>query len=205
MKTESLSPREKEIFLFIKDYCRKNGYPPTVREIGDEVGLSSSCTVYYHLKKLEEKGAIHRHRFKPRAIEVITDKEETGVTDSDLIPVPLISEVGWESGQLRWGEVKAYFSLPRFVLKDGIYFLLKAPKGGGETCPIQAGDLLMVNQNQTLSQGDLALIWLEAGVHLWEVNPEQLPANGLSSPKEGGQLPQVIGKIVGFWRTLDKG
>ena len=84
-KKEEISPRQEEILLFIQDYYKKNGYPPTVREIGEGVGLLSSCTVHYHLEKLEEKGMIKRSRSKARTIELCFPYQENNWQDWHIL------------------------------------------------------------------------------------------------------------------------
>src|SRR5919197_2989101 len=86
----SLTKRQQEIFDFIKRYSAKHGYPPTVRDIGKAIGLTSSSTVHAHLGNLEKVGLLRRDPSKPRAIEVLVDKAKQAVSPSGL---PLVGQV----------------------------------------------------------------------------------------------------------------
>lgn len=87
-----LSKRQLDILKFIKDEVKSKGYPPSVREIGEAVGLASSSTVHGHLARLETKGLIRRDPTKPRAIEVL-DEEEMNIPKSAVMNVPVIGKV----------------------------------------------------------------------------------------------------------------
>ena len=82
--TGSLTKRQKEIFEYVKTYARDHGYPPTVRDIGKAIGLTSSSTVHAHLANLEKLGLLKRDPTKPRAIEVLVDKAKAVVTPNGL-------------------------------------------------------------------------------------------------------------------------
>jgi len=88
-----VSKRQEAILQFIKEQVRLKGYPPSVREIGEAVGLASSSTVHGHLSRLEGKGLIRRDPTKPRAIEIITPAEDNAIPRQDVIHVPLIGKV----------------------------------------------------------------------------------------------------------------
>ena len=88
-----LSKRQQDILDFIKQEVQKKGYPPSVREIGEAVGLASSSTVHGHLARLESKGLIRRDPTKPRAIEILDLEEETFIPKRNVINVPLVGKV----------------------------------------------------------------------------------------------------------------
>lgn len=90
--TQKISKRQQAILTFIKEEVRAKGYPPSVREIGEAVGLASSSTVHGHLARLESKGLIRRDPTKPRAIEIL-DQEELNIAKQGVIHVPLIGKV----------------------------------------------------------------------------------------------------------------
>lgn len=90
---QKLSSRQLAILEFIKNEVREKGYPPSVREIGEAVGLASSSTVHGHLERLEKKGLIRRDPTKPRAIEVLDDGEQTAMFDFSVARVPLVGKV----------------------------------------------------------------------------------------------------------------
>ena len=95
--TTKLSKRQQDILDFIKSEVRQKGYPPSVREIGEAVGLASSSTVHGHLARLESKGLIRRDPTKPRAIEIL-DNNQSDIPKSKVINVPIVGKSdSWSS------------------------------------------------------------------------------------------------------------
>lgn len=88
-----LSKRQLDILRFIKEEVKRKGYPPSVREIGEAVGLASSSTVHGHLARLETKGLIRRDPTKPRAIEILDTEEEIHIPKNQVVNVPVIGKV----------------------------------------------------------------------------------------------------------------
>ena len=88
-----LTKRQSEIYNYIKQVVQMKGYPPSVREIGEAVGLASSSTVHGHLSRLEEKGYIRRDPTKPRAIEIVSDQTNDNINMEETIHVPVIGKV----------------------------------------------------------------------------------------------------------------
>ena len=106
-----VSKRQEAILAFIKEEVRSKGYPPSVREIGEAVGLASSSTVHGHLARLESKGLIRRDPTKPRAIEVLNQEDPT-VNKQNVIHVPLIGKVTAGSPITAIENIEEYFPLP---------------------------------------------------------------------------------------------
>src|SRR5574342_523556 len=106
-----LSKRQQDILAFIKDEVRAKGYPPSVREIGEAVGLASSSTVHGHLARLESKGLIRRDPTKPRAIEVL-DFPASNIPTQNVINVPIIGKVTAGLPITAIENVEEYFPLP---------------------------------------------------------------------------------------------
>lgn len=106
-----LSKRQLDILTFIKEEVKSKGYPPSVREIGEAVGLASSSTVHGHLARLETKGLIRRDPTKPRAIEVL-DEEEMNIPKSAVMNVPVIGKVTAGLPITAVENVEEYFPLP---------------------------------------------------------------------------------------------
>src|SRR6187551_3478004 len=103
--TGSLTKRQKEIFEYVKTYGREHGYPPTVRDIGKAIGLTSSSTVHAHLANLEKLGLLKRDPTKPRAIEVLVDKAKQVVSPSGL---PVVGQVAAGSPTLAEENIEDY-------------------------------------------------------------------------------------------------
>lgn len=176
-KKEKVSPRQEEILLFIQDYYKKNGYPPTVREIGEGVGLLSSCTVHYHLEKLEEKGMIKRNRSKARTIEICSPDRE-----DDLVVVPFLN-----------GFSRNPISLPRSLLGEGVFFFWRIEKNSWQNWHILKGDLLLVRKENEIKEESLVLTIKSDVVEIKRVN------GSLSSSTDDGE---IMGRIIGVWRKL---
>lgn len=113
---QELTERQSQILGFIKQQVREKGYPPSVREIGDAVGLRSSSTVHGHLRRLESKGYIRRDPTKPRAIEVLDDELAESQIMKDLIAVPVVGNVTAGQPILAVENVEDYFPLPGILL-----------------------------------------------------------------------------------------
>ena len=107
---EKVSKRQEDILAFIKEEVRAKGYPPSVREIGEAVGLASSSTVHGHLARLEQKGFIRRDPTKPRAIEILEPEES--IQKQQVIHVPLVGKVTAGSPITAIENIEEYFPLP---------------------------------------------------------------------------------------------
>ena len=109
--TTKLSKRQQDILDFIKSEVRQKGYPPSVREIGEAVGLASSSTVHGHLARLESKGLIRRDPTKPRAIEIL-DNNQSDIPQSKVINVPIVGKVTAGLPITAVENVEEFFPLP---------------------------------------------------------------------------------------------
>src|SRR5918998_1641369 len=115
----NLTKRQQEIFDFIKRYSGEHGYPPTVRDIGKAIGLTSSSTVHAHLANLEKIGLLKRDPTKPRAIEVLVDKAKAAVTGS----VPVVGQVAAGQPVLAEENVEEYVQVPGIAGGDDAEFI----------------------------------------------------------------------------------
>src|SRR3954452_25440186 len=107
-----ISKRQQDILDFIKNEVRQKGYPPSVREIGQAVGLASSSTVHGHLSRLESKGLIRRDPTKPRAIEILDIDEKSQIPQSNVVNVPLLGKVTAGLPITAIENIEEYFPLP---------------------------------------------------------------------------------------------
>ncbi len=187
-----ISPREEEILSFIARYCQERGYPPTVREIGKAVGLHSSCSVHYHLRRLEEKGLIRRKPAKPRAIELVLVNDENTVS-SGVVFLPLLQDVMQTKEGVLLTFARAFFPFPRHLVGDGEYFVFLVQNGAFSRWHILEGDYLLVEQGNRF-EGEALLFLVSQG----RVFLERMSFWDGEERREG----EVIGRVAGVWRRL---
>lgn len=199
-----LTARQKQILEFIKERVRVKGYPPSVREIGEAVGLRSSSTVHGHLNRLEEKGYIRRDPTKPRAIEILDGNDS--IPKKEMVQVPVVGKVTAGEPILAVENVEDYFPLPRdFAPYDNVFML----RVRGDSM-IEAGildqDYVVVRQQQDATNGDIvvALIGDEATVKRFYREADHIrlqPENPVYEPIIVNDV-QILGKVVGVLRHI---
>lgn len=198
-----LTPKEAAILAMIKKNIRQKGYPPSVREIGQAVGLNSSSTVHGYLKKLEGKGYLRRDATKPRAMEVLAGFEEEKV---ELVHVPLLGKVAAGQPLLAVENREALFPLPTNFTGTGEFFMLTVRGDSMIEAGILNGDMVIVRQQHDANNGDVvvALLDEEATVKRFykEKNRIRLqPENSLMEPIFTSDL-KVLGKVIGLVRRI---
>jgi repressor LexA len=153
-----LTARQQQVLEFIDVEVRRRGYPPSVREIGEAVGLSSSSTVHAHLGALQDKGYLRRDPTKPRAIEICYEPDSGAVVDRRPVRhVPLVGDVAAGTGTLAAENIEETMPLPEDLTGDGQLFMLRVR---GESM-IDAGifdrDYVVVRQQETADNGDIVV------------------------------------------------
>jgi len=150
-----LTPRQRQVLLFIDAQVRERGYPPSVREIGEAVGLSSSSTVHAHLAALQEKGFLRRDPTKPRAIEVCFDGGSGSVVERRPARyVPIVGDVAAGTGVLADERVEETLPLPEDFTGDGDLFMLRVRGESMIDAGILDGDFVVVRQQPTAEAGE---------------------------------------------------
>lgn len=198
---EHSKDKQKEIYEFLKYYTELKGYPPSVREICEAVSLKSTSTVHGHLKRLEKKGLIKRDPTKPRALEIV----EFSSSRKELIHIPILGKVTAGMPILATENVEDFFPLPiDYVKHDRELFILKVTGESMIDAGIQDGDLAIIEQTQTASNGDIvvALIENEATIKRFfkESNHIRLqPENKTMEPILVNEC-SILGKLVGLYR-----
>ncbi|PKM79770.1 MAG: repressor LexA [Firmicutes bacterium HGW-Firmicutes-14] len=199
-----LTSRQLAILNFIKKELRKKGYPPSVREIGQAVGLSSSSTVHGHLAHLEKKGYIRRDPTKPRAIEVL--EGDGNFIRKEIVNVPIIGKVTAGQPILAVENVEDTFPLPvDFVNNDNV-FILSVRGDSMINAGILDGDYVMVRQQSHAKNGDIvvALLEDEATVKTFYKEKDYIrlqPENPALTPIYTTDV-KVLGKVIGVFRRL---
>lgn len=157
---KKVSKRQEDILAFIKEEVRAKGYPPSVREIGEAVGLASSSTVHGHLARLEQKGFIRRDPTKPRAIEIL--EPEDSIQKQSVIHVPLVGKVTAGSPITAIENIDEYFPLPDiYGTSEDQLFMLEIMGESMIEAGIFDGDLVIVKQKATADNGDIVVAMTE--------------------------------------------
>lgn len=203
---EDLTPRQKQILDFIRQEVRKKNYPPSVREIGEAVGLSSSSTVHAHLSKLEQKGLIRRNPTKPRAIELLEYEQEPAYI-ADVIRVPVVGQVTAGQPILAEENIEEYFPLPKVMVRNDTVFLLRVRGDSMINAGIMNGDYVIVRRQETAQSGEIVVAMLEdeATVKRFYKEKDHIrlePENDLYEPIRSPFI-SVIGKVIGVFRTVN--
>ncbi|MFC4766414.1 transcriptional repressor LexA [Effusibacillus consociatus] len=202
-----LSKRQQQILDFIKDEVRKKGYPPSVREIGDAVGLASSSTVHGHLARLEQKGLIRRDPVKPRAIEVLGMETPAVQHDLSAVMVPIIGKVTAGSPITAVENVEDYFPLPASMAADGELYLLTVEGDSMIEAGIHDGDLVIVRKQQTARNGEIIVAMTEddeATVKRFYREADHIrlqPENSSMEPLRYKNVT-ILGKVIGVFRYV---
>jgi repressor LexA len=202
-----LSKRQNDILEYIKEAVKTKGYPPSVREIGEAVGLASSSTVHGHLARLESKGLIRRDPTKPRAIEIL-DLEEDNIPRQNVVNVPLIGKVTAGQPITAVENVEEFFPLPeRLAPADEQVFMLEIMGDSMIEAGILNGDFVIVRQQQTANNGDIVVAMTEedeATVKRFFKETDYIrlqPENSTMEPIILRSI-SILGKVIGVYRQV---
>lgn len=200
----NLTERQIAILNFIKRELRKRGYPPSVREIGEAVGLSSSSTVHGHLAHLEKKGYIRRDPTKPRAIEILDTELDFG--RKEIVHVPIVGKVTAGEPILAVENIDDTFPLPLDFVNNDTVFILSVRGESMINAGILDGDYVMVRQQAHAKNGDIvvALLGDEATVKTFYKEKDYVrlqPENTSLEPIYTTDV-RILGKVIGVFRRL---
>ncbi|GLF90705.1 LexA repressor [Bacillus safensis] len=202
-----LSKRQLDILKFIKNEVKSKGYPPSVREIGEAVGLASSSTVHGHLARLETKGLIRRDPTKPRAIEIL-DEEEMNIPKSAVMNVPVIGKVTAGLPITAVENVEEYFPLPEtFAAPDEQVFMLEIMGESMIDAGILDKDYVIVRQQSTANNGDIVVAMTEEDeatvkrFYKEDTHFRLQPENPSMEPIIL-QNVSILGKVIGVFRNI---
>lgn len=205
-----LTARQQQVLAYIDEVVRHRGYPPSVREIGEAVGLSSSSTVHAHLAALQDKGYLRRDPSKPRAMEVTFDPSSGNTADRRPVRhVPLIGDVAAGTGVLAAEHFEESLPLPEDFTGDGTLFMLRVRGESMIEAGILDGDYVVVRQQATADSGDTVVAGIpgdEATVKTFSRQGSQIilkPANARLSPMQfDADDVTIFGKVVTVLRRL---
>ena len=219
-----LTPRQQRVLGHIKEAIEKRGYPPSMREIGEAVGLTSSSSVAHQLRVLEEKGFLKRDPNRPRALEVFlpevmaarrslgaaeetrSDETDIGATVTPATYVPVLGRIAAGGPILAEERVEDVFPLPKQLVGEGTLFLLQVAGDSMVDAAICDGDYVVIRQEQTAENGDIvaALIDGEATVKTFQRKNGQLwllPHNAAYDPIDGTNA-SILGIVTAVLRKV---
>jgi repressor LexA len=201
-----LSRRQEQILDFIRAEIHRKGYPPSVREIGEAVGLSSSSTVHSHLAALEVKGFIRRDPSKPRALEVLDFRDnERAIDFGQVNAVPLVGRVAAGEPILVAENIEQTIPLPTEFSGDQT-FILRVKGDSMIDAGILDGDFVVVRQQETANDGDIVVAMLDddATVKTFYREADRIrlqPQNAELEPIYSRDVA-VLGKVVALFRRI---
>ncbi len=198
-----LTKRQREIFDFVKRYGEEHGYPPTVRDIGKAIGLTSSSTVHAHLANLEKLGALRRDPTKPRAIEVLVDKAKAAVAPPGL---PIVGQVAAGQPVLAEENIEEYVPVPQIAGGDEGEFVLRVKGDSMVGAGIFEDDYVVVRPQETAADGEIvvALVEDEATVKRFFRENDHVrlqPENDEHEPILSRDV-KLLGRVVGVCRRV---
>ena len=198
-----LTKRQKEIFDYIKRYAGKHGYPPTVREIGKAVGLTSSSTVHAHLANLEKIGLLRRDPTKPRAIELLLDKAKRAMRGDGL---PVVGQVAAGTPILAEENIEEYVEVPDTIGGEDGNYVLRIRGDSMRDAGILEGDYVVVEPADDADNGEIvvALLETEATVKRFYREKDRIrlqPANDAYKPIRTRDA-ELLGRVVGVFRSV---
>ena len=207
-----LTGRQQEIWDFLVAYVDRHGYPPTVREIGEEVGLASPSTVHAHLANLERAGLLRRDPTKPRALELVAHRRAATEERVDGVHrLPLVGDIAAGGPLLAEENIEEYVSVPEPLARGGAEFLLRVKGDSMIEAGILDGDVLVVRRQETAQNGDIVVALAGEDESADEATVKRFyredgrvrlqPENAALEPIYAAHV-KVLGKVVGVFRTL---
>ncbi|MGG4145414.1 transcriptional repressor LexA [Paenibacillus algorifonticola] len=199
--------RQQSILEFIKNEVREKGYPPSVREIGEAVGLASSSTVHGHLDRLEKKGLIRRDPTKPRAIEILDQEDVDGIIRPAVTHVPIVGKVTAGVPITATENIEEYFPISSHYVGDDDVFILNVIGESMIEAGIHNGDYVIVRQQQTATNGDIVVAMTEhdeATVKTFYREKDHIRLQPENVTMEPIRLKNVtiLGKVIGLFRDF---
>ena len=208
--SEALTERQRQILHVIENSMQERGYPPSVREIGEAVGLNSPATVHTHLKALQDMGFLRRDPSKPRALEVRFDtNSEVAMERRPARHVPLVGDVAAGTNVLAQENVDDLIPLPTDFTGEGELFMLRVRGESMIEAGILDGDFVVVRQQQVADNGDMVVAGIpgdEATVKTFKKSGNKItlvPANSSMKPMEfSADEVTIFGKVVTVMRKV---
>jgi len=206
-----LTDRQRQILDFLTKYVDGHGYPPTVREIGEAVGLASPSTVHAHLANLERAGLLRRDPTKPRAIELRREPKAAPVPATDVHKLPLVGEVAAGGPLLAEENIEDYLAVPEPLSRGGEEFLLRVKGDSMLNAGILDGDFAVVHRQADAQNGEIVVALAGEDESTNEATLKRFfrengrvrlqPENDALEPIYAEHV-QILGKVIGVFRQL---
>ena len=202
MAQGKISKKQLEILEYIKSQILERGFPPAVREICEAVDLKSTSSVHSHLETLEKNGYIRRDPTKPRAIEILDDS--FNLTRREMVNVPIVGQVAAGEPILAQENIENYFPIPTEFMPNSQTFLLKVKGESMINAGILDGDMVLVEQTSTASNGDMVVALIDDGATVKTFYKEEgifrlQPENDSMDPIIVKEV-SILGKVIGVFR-----
>ena len=206
-----VSDRQRAILEFLQEYVDQHGYPPTVREIGEAVGLRSPSTVHAHLAHLERAGLLRRDPTKPRAIELTDRRRHEQTQEPEVLRLPLVGQIAAGGPLLAEQNVEDYLAVPETLSAGGEEFLLRVKGDSMVNAGILDGDIVVVQRRQDARNGEIVVALAGDDESADEATVKRFfrengrvrlqPENDALEPIYAEHV-QVLGKVIGVFRQL---
>jgi len=208
-----LTGRQQEIWDFLVEYVDGHGYPPTVREIGEKVGLASPSTVHAHLANLERAGLLKRDPTKPRALELVGRRigSDADGSRATVHKLPLVGEIAAGGPLLADENIEEYLAVPEPLSRGGAEFLLRVKGESMINAGILDGDIIVVRRQQDARDGEIVVALAGDDESADEATVKRFfsengrvrlqPENDALEPIYAKHV-QILGKVIGVFRQL---
>ena len=206
-----VTDRQRAILDYLREFVDEHGYPPTVREIGEAVGLRSPSTVHAHLAQLERAGLLRRDPTKPRAIELTDRRREAEAPTADVHRLPLVGEIAAGGPLLADQNIEDYLAVPEPLARGGEEFLLRVKGDSMVNAGILDGDFVVVRRQQDARNGEIVVALAgadesadEATVKRFFREPGRIrlqPENDTLQPIYATHV-EILGRVIGVFRQL---
>ena len=208
---QMVTERQRAILDYLRGFVDDHGYPPTVREIGQAVGLRSPSTVHAHLAQLERAGLLRRDPTKPRALELTDRRREEMGPPGDVHRLPLVGEIAAGGPLLAEQNIEDYVAVPEPLARGGEEFLLRVKGDSMINVGILAGDFVVVERRQDARNGEIVVALAgqdegadEATVKRFYREDGRVrlqPENDALEPIYADHV-QILGKVIGVFRQV---
>lgn len=211
---QDLTKRQRQVLEFLRGWERSSPYPPTVREIGDGLGMSSPSTVQAHLNSLETKGYIRRGASKSRSIELMPSRDEVTshlvLTEDELtrgvITLPVVGRVAAGTPILAEQNIEEVLPLPVSIVGDRASFMLKVQGESMVDAGIFDGDYVIVQEQQSADNGDIVVAMIEDGATVKtfyrEADRIRLQPQNQTMEPIYTRDPRILGIVTALFRSL---